>query len=294
MERRWGIIGFGEVGSAFGAHLLQGAAKVYVTDPRLTGGPSEDGARVKPAGTSAEVVDDIPTLVSQSEICLSVVTPGAAMEVARLAGAAWQNGLFIDFNSVSPLEKRQMSALFPAGAFVGGAILGSVAGEGAKARLALDGTSAERAQDLLKAASFNSVAVGRSIGSAAALKMCRSVFMKGIECVLVETLLAAAQFQMTEPVLETVEDTFRNYGFRPMVEMLVTTHALHCGRRADEMQRVAVMLSGMRLPNDMSEASSAFLSRSDSSGITQHFNGRLPASADSVIQFLEEIYREKR
>lgn len=293
MELRWGIIGFGEVGSAFAKHLLQqGATRLLATDSRFSADECSSLNRDNPGLPSIQFVPDIRTVVQDSDLCLSLVTPRAASEVGEAAASCWAQGLFIDFNSISPMQKRQIASLFPPRVFVGGAILGSVAGEGASSQLALDGPSAEHARALLDSAGFNSTAVGEIIGAAAALKMCRSIFMKGIECLSVETLLAASHFQITDAVLESLDATIRKYGFRPMIEMLVTTHALHCGRRSDEMQQVTEMLADIPLPNTMSEAARKCLSSSSSSGITQHFDRKLPRSAEIVIEFLDHHYEE--
>ena len=292
MDLRWGIIGLGEAGSAFARHLLQqGEARLVATDPRFSPGGSPANSDNVPS-LAVRLVPDIRTLMQNSDLCLSLVTPRVASEVAEAAASCWSQGLFIDFNSISPMQKRQIASLFPRDVFVGGAILGSVAGEGTSSQLALDGPSADRAAALLNAAAFNSMAVGEGVGAAAALKMCRSIFMKGIECLLVETLLAASHFQIADAVLESLEATVLKYGFRPMVEMLVTTHALHCGRRSDEMQQVTEMLADTRLPNLMSEASRACLSNSSLSGVTEHFDRKLPGTSEAVIKFLDRYYGE--
>lgn len=292
MANTWGIVGFGEAGSTFAAHLarLEGA-HVVITDPVLTRMPgNERFARLN--GVQAAVVDDIRALVSCADLCLSLVTPKSAMDAARAAASAWRDGLYIDFNSVSPAEKMKMAALFPRNAFVGAAILGSIAGEGSATRLALDGPAAGQAEALLNAAGFFSKAIGNHLGSAAALKMCRSIFMKGIECLLVETMLAAEEYQITTAVLESIRDTVQKYGFEPMVEMLITTHAVHCGRRSDEMEGVAAMLTEMHLPNIMSSASRAVLASSAKMGLTAHFRGALPSDSHSVIAILKQSYAE--
>lgn len=293
MQRRWGIIGFGEAGSTFARHLLhRGETRLLATDPRFS---ADVTSAVNPQTTSSatvQLVPDIRTVVQNSDLCLSLVTPRAAGEVAEAAARYYTEGLFIDFNSISPMQKRQIASRFPEGVFVGGAILGSIAGEGASSQLALDGPAADRAEVVLNSVAFNCKAVSQVVGAAAALKLCRSIFMKGVECLLIETLLGAKHFQISEAVLQNLQTTFQKYGFSAMVEMLVTTHALHCGRRADEMQQVSEMLSDIPLPNIMSEASRALLSNSSSSAVTEHFGHQLPGSSEEVIRFLYGHYRE--
>src|SRR5260370_31917302 len=96
--------------------------------------------------------------------------------------------------------------------------------------------------------------------------MCRSMFMKGVECVFRETLLAAKSYAITDSVLETIQQTFSAYQVANIATMLVTTHAIHCGRRAHEMKLVSEMLEGMALPNTMSLASAELLTASRQRG----------------------------
>jgi 3-hydroxyisobutyrate dehydrogenase-like beta-hydroxyacid dehydrogenase len=197
-----------EGGSTFAAHLSrQDGMSLVITDPAL------DRARLD--GISAQIVENVPTAVRNAEVCLSLVTPNAAFLVAREAAGAWRQGLFVDLNSVSPAEKRQMAGLFPAGAFVGGAILGSIAGDGAASRVVLDGPSATQAESLLNSAGVRSQAISAAPGAAAAMKLCRSIFMKGIECLLLETMLAASEFQITDAVLASVEEMLGASGSGP-------------------------------------------------------------------------------
>jgi len=293
-DQSWGIIGFGEAGSTFAAHLSRRPGyTLLITDPVLNQADRPEPLRRRLDGINAAIVPDVPALVISSDVSLSLVTPRVALDVARSAAASWKQGYYIDLNSVSPLEKQQMAALFPAGAFVGGAILGSVAGEGAGTKLALDGPSSERADALLQAGGFNSAAISATPGAAAALKMCRSIFMKGIECLSVEMLLAASSFNVSQSVLESIEGTLKTFEFRPLLDILVTTHAAHCARRSDEMQQVAAMLAELKLPNLMSDASRAFLSLSSSSGVTRRFADGPSASPGLVVDYLKQFYREK-
>ena len=90
----WGIIGFGEAGSTFAAHLAtRDGIHLVVTDPVLTRMSAQE-RRAKLNDTHAEIVDDIPALVSRADLCLSLVTPRAAMDAARTAASAWRDGLY--------------------------------------------------------------------------------------------------------------------------------------------------------------------------------------------------------
>lgn len=123
--------------------------------------------------------------------------------------------------------------------------------------------------------------------------MCRSVFMKGVECLFIETVLAAERFGITEAVLESAEQTFTSLGFQNTVRMLLTTHAVHCGRRADEMAKVTEMLRGLCLPAVMSGASHEMLRSSAHSGLPELVGADVPAEPSVVTDYLTEFYRRR-
>jgi 3-hydroxyisobutyrate dehydrogenase-like beta-hydroxyacid dehydrogenase len=291
---RWGLIGLGEVGSTFARHIAAHShGAVHVTDPLLAADPMPERMRRRLADLPVKIAPDISSLVAASDLVLSLVTAAVATDVATAAAAAWPGGLFVDFNSTSPSEKQRLAPLFGDGGYVDGAILGAISGEGAAVSLVLAGPRAEEAQAALTDAGFNAQAVAREVGGASALKMCRSVFMKGIECLFIEALIAASHFDVTEPVLANIEATFSTYGIRPLARMLVTTHAPHCERRAAEMLVATSMLEEAGLPHLMSRASRDFLSRSGETGISAYFDGELPAQPEKVIAYLVDAFRER-
>lgn len=288
---RWGVIGFGEAGSLFARHISsQLSEPIQVTDPLLNQVPPPAHIRQRLTNLPIKVVRDIGLLISSSDIVLSLVTPGVAYEVAREAGPAWHQGLYIDLNSVSPTEKREMASFFPANAYVDGAVLGSISGTGINTSLALAGPYSDEANTQMRAIGLKTLVISEEVGAASALKMSRSIFMKGIECLLLETLLASAQFNITESVLGSIDETITSYGMRPMVKMLVTTHAVHCGRRAEEMQHVSDMLRRLGMPHLLTDAAKEFLTASSRAGLTEHFNTTVPDDPEDVIKYLIHSY----
>ena len=293
-QRRWGIIGFGEVGSTFARHLCGQIEKpVVVADPVLHEEPPAPHVQQRLQGVSIRLAKDIEDLVSSADVVLSTVTVGVAAGVDREAARTWREGLFIDLNSTEPGSKQRLASLFPGDSYVDGAILGAIKGEGAATPLALAGSRSGEALEAFQEVGFRASVTSPQVGAASALKLCRSVFMKGLECLFVETLLAARQFDLQQPVLETIEQTLRAYGLIPMADMLVTTHAVHCARRAREMDGAVSMLQEMGLPSAMSEASLSFLDGSSQTGLVEHFGQVVPDRLEEVLEFLTGHYQEQ-
>jgi hypothetical protein len=118
--------------------------------------------------------------------------------------------------------------------------------------------------------------------------------MKGLECLFVETLLAADQFGVTQPVLSSIEETVTSYGLRPLSQMLVTTHAAHCGRRREEMEGVTHMVEEIGITARMCQATRDFLEASFQSGVTNHFNHKVPDRIDEVIAYFRTYGNSKK
>src|SRR5580658_9251202 len=95
---RWGIIGFGEAGSAFAKHISQRTGQpVFVTDPLLNQNPVPSNLRERLQGSRVEIISSIPRLIEGSDIVISLVTPRAASEVALMAGAVRGRSVYVDF-----------------------------------------------------------------------------------------------------------------------------------------------------------------------------------------------------
>ncbi len=291
---QWGIIGFGEVGSTFARHLSgQTGRPVVVADPVLHDDPPPPHVQRRLQGVSIRLAKDIKDLVSSADVVLSTVTVGVAAGVGREAARTWREGLFIDLNSTEPGSKQRLARLFPGDSYVDGSILGAIRGQGAATPVALAGPRSGEALEVFREAGFRASVTSPQVGGASALKLCRSVFMKGLECLFVETLLAARQYDLQQPVLETIEETLRAYGLIPMADMLITTHAVHCARRAREMDGAVNMLEEMGLPSAMSAASRSFLDDSSKTGLVEHFGQVVPDRLEEVLEFLSGYYQEQ-
>jgi 3-hydroxyisobutyrate dehydrogenase-like beta-hydroxyacid dehydrogenase len=101
---------------------------------------------------------------------------------------------------------------------------------------------------VLTAAGLNAAVVGSDVGAAAALKMLRSVVVKGMEGLWVEALLAARELDVVEPLLAMIEETLDRYSTRDFATMLVTTHVAHAGRRQVEVRMSRDTVAGTGVP----------------------------------------------
>ena len=112
----------------------------------------------------------------------------------------------------------------------------------------LGGGIAGEAAPLLQSIGLNATAVSERVGVASAIKMCRSIVIKGLEALAVESLFAARRYGAEEEVLKSLAATFPEIGWhKELPDYLVSRVAQHGRRRAAEMRDVAETLKDVGL-----------------------------------------------
>ena len=239
---RIALIGFGEVGSLFARELMgTGRHSVAVYDilfDTASGADMQDRARTLnavPCPTATAAAKD-------ALVVISAVTATSASDVAREAGAYLRPGqFFLDINSVSPDTKRGDETLIAkSGAdYVEAAVMAPVAPYGIKVPMLLGGKRAAALADILNPSGFRMTAVAETVGQASAIKMCRSVFIKGIEALAVEGFLAARRYGVEDKVIASLDETFPSLDWEKQAGYLISRVLEHGRRRAAEMRESA-------------------------------------------------------
>lgn len=136
-------------------------------------------------------------MLAQCDLVISAVTSSSSQEVAKKSSAILRAGqLFLDINSVSPEAKRKAAHYIGRGHayFVEAAVMAAVPGLRLKVPMLLGGAHAVEAAERLRTIGMNATAFSDQIGIASAVKMCRSVMVKGFEALAIECLFAARKF----------------------------------------------------------------------------------------------------
>ena len=285
---RWGLVGFGEAGRVIGGALAASGADLAVHD-RLLRDPErgpELAEAIRAAG--ARPVADVAELADR-DVVLSLVTPATALAAAEGFAPATRDGvLYVDLNSTAPQVKEAVAAALPAARVVDGVMTGGgIRLDGRRIPISLAGPDAGEAARLLCGAGLSAAVVGERVGAAAALKMLRSVVVKGLEGLWTEALLAA-ELDVVEPLLAMVEETLDRWPTRDFASMLVTTHVGHAGRRQVEARMVRDTVAGTGVEPLMSAALVARQERT-ARGLEQA--GRRPGEVPETLAEALEVLR---
>jgi 3-hydroxyisobutyrate dehydrogenase-like beta-hydroxyacid dehydrogenase len=240
--RRIALIGFGEVGSTL-ANGLTAIGRYDLTtydillDDSARGAAMRDKARALKVQTCASAAE----AAAGAQIVISAVTAASSRTVAE-TGAQYlkPEHFFLDLTSVSPETTRaSAAAIGKNGRYVEAAVMAPIAPYGLKVPMSLGGKHAAALKALLDPAGMALTVVATEIGRASAIKMCRSIMIKGIEALAVECLMAARHYGVEDEILTSLERTYPAIGWEKQMGYLVSRCVEHGRRRAAEMRESA-------------------------------------------------------
>ena len=242
--RQWniGLVGYGEVGRILAEDLRKHDVKVTAYDIKLrsdqAGGALRDHASMHGVALTASHAD----LAAQADFIVSAVTASQAVPVAQACAPAVKQGAwFLDFNSASPGAKQRAADLIDGngGRYVEGAVMTSMPPKRIKVPLLLGGAGAEALAPLLVELGFDAKVTSQKLGVASAVKMCRSVMIKGLEAMVIESFTTARAYGVEDAVLASLKETFPGIDWEKQGAYFFQRVIEHGRRRSEEVREVA-------------------------------------------------------
>jgi 3-hydroxyisobutyrate dehydrogenase-like beta-hydroxyacid dehydrogenase len=256
---RIGLIGYGEVGKIFAQALLErGVAWVGAYDILLTSTARSSAMRSHAQQAGVTALDSMAALLDRADVAISAVTASQALAVATEASASIRSGTwFLDVNSASPGTKAAAGRAIDGagGRYVESAMMTSVPPYGIGVPMLLGGAHAHAAAKLFGPLGFSVEVASDEIGVASAIKMCRSVFIKGLEAIVIESYAAARQYGVEDRVLASLAETFPTIDWEKQGAYLFSRVAQHGRRRAEEMREAALTVKEVGFDPHMAAAS---------------------------------------
>ncbi|MEJ2374372.1 MAG: DUF1932 domain-containing protein [Pseudolabrys sp.] len=253
---RISFIGFGEAGQAIAAGLREhGIERITAWDILF---PQAEGEKLRAAGDGMGVrlASSAQDAVRETDIIISAVTAASSREAAEsvaphLAGNPW----YLDINSVSPGRKQASAALLDGRArYVDVAVIAPIHPKRHRTPLLISGPHAETVAPLLHELDMQLTVVSDATGAAAAIKMIRSVMIKGIEALTLECFLAARRAGVLDEVTASLKNNYPGLDWPKMSAYNLERMASHGERRAAEMEESAATLRELGLEPLMVDA----------------------------------------
>ncbi len=239
-----GLIGYGEVGKTFAAGLRAQVNAISAWD--LTFVAADTGVvaaqRAHAAHCGVRACEAMAQLCAEADLLISAVTASSTLAVARQAAAHLRPGtVFLDLNSASPATKQQAAACVDAagGRYVEAGVMTSVPPHGIEVPMLLGGPSAAELAPVLTGWGMDASVVSDQLGVASAIKMCRSVMIKGLEALVIESYTTARRHGVEDQVISSLRETFPGIDWEQVGSYFFSRVVQHGQRRAEEMRESA-------------------------------------------------------
>lgn len=243
------LIGYGEVGKTFARAFLKREGVQVVAYDILFDDPAVGAGRLAEARADGVVAArDAATASAGARVVISAVTATASPSVAAEAASYLKpDQIFFDINSASPATKaRSARRVEAAGArFVEGAVMAAVSGPGLRVPILAGGPAAAAAAEILNRLGMNVTPVTVEFGRASAMKLCRSIMIKGLEALIIDCAGAARRWDVEKEVYGSLSETFPSIDWPALAVAMAERVAKHGIRRAAEMREAAEMLGDL-------------------------------------------------
>jgi 3-hydroxyisobutyrate dehydrogenase-like beta-hydroxyacid dehydrogenase len=288
-----GFLGFGEVGYYMSRGLKKaGFGRIIAYDKAFSDGGSfagTIGSRADEAGV--ELVSSLQEMLKQADVIISALPAKYSLEaVKELLGHSVVARLFVDVSTAKPEAKKKMEELFGGKEikFADGAMLGPLPTYGHTVPVIASGSGAAEWAEMMTPFGMKIELVEGPAGAASSIKLVRSVFMKGLEALLVETFLFAKKSGAEDIVLESIAETLK-VPFQNTAQRMIAADLVHAERRAFEVGESIDLMKDLGIEPVMAEAIVKRLKKSAALGTRDELGGVPPKTLPEVY----EIWKRK-
>jgi 3-hydroxyisobutyrate dehydrogenase-like beta-hydroxyacid dehydrogenase len=238
-----GFLGYGEAARAFHDGLARAALAHDILLDRDDGAMRETMKRHGASPVSLAGLADADWVFS------AVTADQSLLAVQALLPYLRQGQVLIDINSVSPDRKRETAAAVEAAGarYLDMAVMAPVDIKKHATPVLLAGEPAQELLPQLLALGFSASLAGTEPGAATAIKMVRSLFVKGLEAITVEALLAARASGCFDEIYTSLATSYPGLDWDRFAGYQFERTTRHGKRRAAEMRESGATLDALGL-----------------------------------------------
>src|SRR6185437_14873684 len=289
------FIGLGEAGQAIAPGLHEAGIETIAAWDILF--PTPDGEKLKHAAAAIGVrcAGSAADAVRGADAVISAVTAASSVDAAQsVKQHLARQPFFLDINSVSPGRKQDTAkGLGDAARYVDVAVLAPIHPARHQTPMLLAGPHAAAIAPMMSALGMRVTVAGSEIGAAAAIKMVRSVMIKGIEALTLECFLAAARAGVVDEVAASMKNNYPGLDWTKVVPYNLERMANHGERRAAEMEESADTLRELGVEPLMTMATVRRQREMGQIGKQPAVRGALPEDRAAILNAISAAARDR-
>jgi 3-hydroxyisobutyrate dehydrogenase-like beta-hydroxyacid dehydrogenase len=235
-----GFIGFGEAAFNLSMGLFEeGVRGIRATDTMADHPVMGRLIHERSEAAQVELMPTAQELVEWADIFFTPVPTTLTVDLAKSIRDQLKPGkIYADVSASTPKTKETIWEIIKDTGvlFADAALLGSLPASRHKVPILVSGNGAQAFMDAVTPLGMNVSVIGDKPGDASAIKLIRSIYMKGVAALMVEMLQAADAYGVSDKVIASVAESMDASPFVPAMNRLVTGTAIHCVRRAAELK----------------------------------------------------------
>lgn len=286
-----GFIGFGEaayeMGCGFNAEGKDVEIRAY--DVAYEKNRESFDIRAKKAGVT--LVDSLEELIASSEVIMSMVPTAYTLTTAMNALKYFdKDKLFADASTSLPDDMVEIAKAAAAMGveFADVAMLGSLPKDKHKVPILVSGTGADSYLELMKPLGMDIEKVSDKAGDASAIKLTRSIYMKGLATLMTETLMCAYKNNIEDKIIESISGSLDGEKFIVTANRLISGNAIHSERRIHEMESVIQFAEGCGITPTMTIATKKALEELNGLRLMDNFKDSKPKNYLDVMNAMHD------
>lgn len=288
---RIGFIGFGEAAYNISLGLQsQGVKEIVAYDTMEKDAELGELIRTRSQEAKVKLLDCAKTLAKQCDIIFCSVPSVASEKVFQeIKENIPQESLYIDVSASTPSVKERIweEAKKRKIKYVDAAMMGSLPKDKHQVPIMASGLAAEEFKHTMTSYGMKIQLMGKVPGQASAIKLIRSIYMKGLSALMVEMLEAAQSYGVSDEVVHSISASMDGISFESHLNRLVTGSAIHSVRRANELKGSLEMLKEKEISGYMTEATIEKLNQLSQYQFHEKFGLNLPTSWQDILKYMQ-------
>ena len=282
------FIGFGEAGQTLAAGFRTEGLAIAAWDILFPQAQAGAPLRAAAERLGVRIGRDASDAIRGADVVFSAVTAASNLEAAKQATPGLSGVQFyVELNSVSPDRKRQAAAIVGSRArFVGMAVMAPVHPLRHKTPVLVSGPAAAELAALLRRCGMDVADVGADVGDAAAIKMVRSVMVKGLAALTQECFLAARRAGVEERIIASLTQSYPMIDWAKLADYNLERMATHGLRRAAEMRDVCETLESLGVEPALTRGTVVREQRTGDARLKEKFGGKVPEDRGAILDAL--------
>jgi len=244
------------------------------------------------------LVDDSKDLVDWADVVFAAVPSTFTMGVCdEIKGHLRKGQLYVDVSASTPATKQAIwEKIKNTGVlFADAAMLGSLPKKKHQVPITASGNGAAAFKETMTPYHMDITLAGEKAGSASAIKLVRSIFMKGIASLMIEMLEGAHAYGVADEVVNSLSKSLDGTPFVSHLNRLVTGTGVHAKRRGHELEGSIDLLKDAGVEPLMTTAAKASHEMLVPFDFAEKFVDAAPTKWEQIVDpLLEEAEKRKK